>query len=132
MAKPPNTDAIATEFTVPERVLLFCLAAGTDWVKAGVTAQQPDSMRRIGVLMGYDENDPEAKGWAASLNAAAITAILGVLARINAASTAIGCPVQRSKTRGVRVFAMEESGRLRSSSNQTQSQLNLFALNRMT
>jgi hypothetical protein len=37
MAKPPNTDAIATELTVPERVLLFCLASGTDWVKAGVT-----------------------------------------------------------------------------------------------
>jgi hypothetical protein len=37
MAKPPNTDAIATELTVPGRVLLFCLASGTDWVKAGVT-----------------------------------------------------------------------------------------------
>jgi putative ABC transport system substrate-binding protein len=26
-------------------------------------AQQPERMRRIGVLMGFDENDPEAKGW---------------------------------------------------------------------
>jgi putative tryptophan/tyrosine transport system substrate-binding protein len=26
-------------------------------------AQQGDRMRRVGVLMGYDENDPEAKGW---------------------------------------------------------------------
>ena len=26
-------------------------------------AQQPNRMRRVGVLMGFDENDPEAKGW---------------------------------------------------------------------
>ena len=26
-------------------------------------AQQPDRLRRVGVLMGFDENDPEAKGW---------------------------------------------------------------------
>jgi len=26
-------------------------------------AQQGERMRRIGVLMGFDENDPEAKGW---------------------------------------------------------------------
>ena len=25
-------------------------------------AQQPERMRRIGVLMGFDESDPEAKG----------------------------------------------------------------------
>jgi putative tryptophan/tyrosine transport system substrate-binding protein len=29
----------------------------------GARAQQPDRMRRIGVLMGYDENDPEAKAF---------------------------------------------------------------------
>jgi hypothetical protein len=37
MAKTPTTDTIVAELTVPERVLLFCLASGTDWVKAGVT-----------------------------------------------------------------------------------------------
>jgi len=26
-------------------------------------AQQPDRMRRVGVLMGFGENDPNAKGW---------------------------------------------------------------------
>ena len=26
-------------------------------------AQQPDRMRRIGVLMAFDENDPKTKGW---------------------------------------------------------------------
>jgi hypothetical protein len=29
--------AKATTTTVPEWVLLFCVASGTDWVKAGVT-----------------------------------------------------------------------------------------------
>jgi hypothetical protein len=37
MAKPPTAAAIAAELTVPERVLLFCVASGTDWVKDGVT-----------------------------------------------------------------------------------------------
>jgi hypothetical protein len=37
VAKAPTTEQIAAELTVPERVLLFCLASDTDWVKAGVT-----------------------------------------------------------------------------------------------
>jgi hypothetical protein len=37
MAKAPNIDRIATELSVLERVLLFCLASGTDYAKAGVT-----------------------------------------------------------------------------------------------
>jgi len=32
MAKPPTPASIAAALTVPERVLLFCVAAGTDWV----------------------------------------------------------------------------------------------------
>jgi hypothetical protein len=36
MAKAPTTDTIAAALTVPERVLLFCLASDTDWAKAGV------------------------------------------------------------------------------------------------
>jgi hypothetical protein len=30
-------ESIAAGLTVPERVLLFCLASGTDWQKASVT-----------------------------------------------------------------------------------------------
>jgi hypothetical protein len=37
MAKAPTTETIAAELTVPERVLLFCLASDTNWVKAGVS-----------------------------------------------------------------------------------------------
>jgi len=36
MVKAPTTDTIAAGLTVPERVLLFCLASDTDWVKAGI------------------------------------------------------------------------------------------------
>jgi hypothetical protein len=38
MAKAPTTETIAAELSVPERVLLFCLASDTDWQKAGVPA----------------------------------------------------------------------------------------------
>jgi hypothetical protein len=37
MAQAPTTERIAAALTVPERVLLFCLASDTDWVAAGVT-----------------------------------------------------------------------------------------------
>jgi hypothetical protein len=37
MAKAPTTETIAAELTVSERVLLFCLASDTNWVKAGVS-----------------------------------------------------------------------------------------------
>jgi signal transduction histidine kinase len=36
MAKAHTTETIAAELTVPERVLLLCLASGTDWMNAGV------------------------------------------------------------------------------------------------
>ena len=35
--KTPKPETIAAQLTVPERVLLFCVASGTDWAKAGVT-----------------------------------------------------------------------------------------------
>jgi hypothetical protein len=31
MVKAPTPDTIAASLTVPERVLLFCLASSTDW-----------------------------------------------------------------------------------------------------
>jgi hypothetical protein len=34
MAKAPNIDRIAAELSVLERVLLFCLASGTDYAKS--------------------------------------------------------------------------------------------------
>jgi hypothetical protein len=37
MAKAPTPDTIAAGLSVPERVLLFCLASDTDWLKASVS-----------------------------------------------------------------------------------------------
>ena len=42
MAKPPTNETIAAELSVPERVLLFCLASDTNWVKAGVSIPPPN------------------------------------------------------------------------------------------
>jgi hypothetical protein len=30
-------DAVRTELSIPERILLFCVASGTEWESAGVT-----------------------------------------------------------------------------------------------
>jgi hypothetical protein len=53
MAKALATEAIAAELTVPERVLLFCLASETDWFKAGVT---PTTTKKM-VVKGLIERD---------------------------------------------------------------------------
>jgi hypothetical protein len=37
MAKSPTDESIAAELTVPERLLLFCLASDTDWQAGSVT-----------------------------------------------------------------------------------------------
>jgi hypothetical protein len=37
MAKMPTAQSIAAELTVPERLLLFCLASDMDWQAAGIT-----------------------------------------------------------------------------------------------
>jgi hypothetical protein len=37
MARQPTPQSIAAGLTVPERILLFCLASETDWQAAGIT-----------------------------------------------------------------------------------------------
>jgi hypothetical protein len=50
MANPPTPETIAAELTVSERVLLFCLASGTDWQKAGVIHATAQHMMVRGLI----------------------------------------------------------------------------------
>jgi hypothetical protein len=38
MAEAPTPENIAADMTVPERILLFCVASNTDWIRAGIRA----------------------------------------------------------------------------------------------
>jgi hypothetical protein len=44
---------IAAKLSVPERVLLFCLASGTDWARAGVTG----AIATVMLVRGLVERD---------------------------------------------------------------------------
>jgi hypothetical protein len=48
-----GASTIAAELGVPERVLLFCVAFGTEWARAGVTGATATAM----VVRGLIERD---------------------------------------------------------------------------
>ena len=48
-----GASTIAAELGVPERVLLFCVASGTEWARAGVTGATATAM----VVRGLIERD---------------------------------------------------------------------------
>jgi putative tryptophan/tyrosine transport system substrate-binding protein len=47
---------------VKRREFILLIAGATAWPLAA-RAQQSDHMRRVGVLMAFDENDPQTRGW---------------------------------------------------------------------
>jgi hypothetical protein len=54
MAKPPSSETIAAELTVPERVLLFCVASDTEWRRANITHTTAQRLLLRG-LIGRDQ-----------------------------------------------------------------------------
>jgi hypothetical protein len=48
-----GASTIAAELSVPYRVLLFCVASGTEWARAGVTGATATAM----VVRGPNERD---------------------------------------------------------------------------
>jgi hypothetical protein len=49
MAKPPKPDI--TALGVRERILLFCVASGTDWQRAGVTGETVTALIVRGLIV---------------------------------------------------------------------------------
>jgi hypothetical protein len=49
--------AMAAELSVPERVLLFCVASGTDWEQVGITKAMVTAM----IIRGLIQRDPLAR-----------------------------------------------------------------------
>jgi hypothetical protein len=49
-AKTPTADSSAAALTVPERLLLFCLASGTDWQAASITHATAQQMMVRGLI----------------------------------------------------------------------------------
>jgi hypothetical protein len=50
MAEPHDQRKIAAELSGSERVLLFCLASGTEWAQAGVTGATATMMLVRGLV----------------------------------------------------------------------------------
>ena len=48
--KPESANVQAAALSVPERVLLFCVASETDWKRAGITDALPTSMIIKGLI----------------------------------------------------------------------------------
>jgi hypothetical protein len=50
MAEALTPENIAADLTVPERMLLFCVASNTDWIRAGVRAVTTRSLLVRGLI----------------------------------------------------------------------------------
>jgi hypothetical protein len=50
MAKRPTPEMIAEGLSVPERIMLFCVASDTDWQRAGVKTTVPQHLIIRGLI----------------------------------------------------------------------------------
>jgi hypothetical protein len=71
MKDPSNI--VASDLSTPERVLLFCLASGTEWAEAGVTGKTETAM----VVRGLIDRDSAGRLVLTSDGRAVLNALLG-------------------------------------------------------
>jgi hypothetical protein len=70
--KDPS-DIVAADLSTPERILLFCLASGTEWAQAGVTGATVTAM----IVRGLVDRDSAARLVLTSDGRAVLDALLG-------------------------------------------------------
>jgi hypothetical protein len=76
MAKPPKLDdpqAQATALSIPERILLFCVASRTEWERAGIAGTTVTAM----VVRGLIERDAAGNLYLTKQGRAVLAALLG-------------------------------------------------------
>ena len=67
----PTADA-APALSIPERVLLFCVASDTDWEHAGITGTTVTAM----IVRGLIQRDPAKGLWLTKEGRAGLAALL--------------------------------------------------------
>jgi hypothetical protein len=72
VAKAPTAVSIAAALTVPERILLFCLASDTDWLAASITHATAQHM----MVRGLIERDQAASRFMLTEQGRAVLAAL--------------------------------------------------------
>jgi hypothetical protein len=72
MADGPRSNPV--ELSVPERVLLFCVASGTEWAEAGVAGATATAM----LVRGLVERDALGRLQLTSEGRAVLDALLGL------------------------------------------------------
>jgi hypothetical protein len=71
--KPDSAAVQAAALSVPERVLLFCAASGTDWERAGITGTLVTSM----VIKGLIAREPTGGLYLTKEGRAALRTLVG-------------------------------------------------------
>jgi hypothetical protein len=71
--KPDNPEAQAASLSIPERLLLFCVASRTDWERAGIAGAVITAM----VIKGLIERDVAGNLYLAKQGRAVLAALLG-------------------------------------------------------
>ena len=72
MSKRPAKAAAAPVLSIPERVLLFCVASDTDWEHAGITGTTVTAM----IVRGLIQRDPARRLWLTKEGRAVLAALL--------------------------------------------------------